>query len=296
MDKPTLLVTGASGSIGASLVARLGLLRTFEIVTLGKSSPRNDFQIDLCQKDSQEVVRRIDPDFVVHLAGNPSIENSFKDPLSDLMVNTAGTLNLLEGLSKKKKVALVFASTAAIYGNDCTTPFVEDSPLNPESPYAISKIAAEYYLAQKSREFDLEWTSLVISNSFGPLTTHRTGVIARIVDSTINRKEITLYGKHIRRDFIYVDDVCDAIVLALNNPSNSRLNISSNQEFSLLDVLTFIEDISQKKVRVDWKEPVRKITSRNTLDNSKSKQLLGWYPKRDFYSSLEKIVIDSLAI
>lgn len=296
MTKPTLLITGASGSIGATLLPRIAKLNKYNLVSLGRTNSKNDFKVDLAHKDSLKVIKKINPDFVVHLAGSPSIQGSFQDPISDLMTNTAGTLNLLNGLDKKKRSVLVFISTAAIYGNNCIAPFVESSPICPESPYAVSKIAAEHYLYQKAKQFDIGWTSLVVTNSFGPPKTHRTGVITKIIDALEGEKEVKLYGKHTYRDFIHVEDVCDAILLALSHPTNSRLNISSSQEFSLYEVLTLIEQFSLKKIKVNWQAPKSGTASRSSLNNSKSKRLLGWSPKQDFVTSLKKIVLDSKSL
>lgn len=291
MTKPVLLITGAHGSIGTSLVARISNDNYFKMVTLGKNSNISDFRIDLTAPEAQDVVREINPDFVIHLAGNPQIVHSINYPVEDLKLNVLGTLNLIQGLSRKKRVTLSFANSGAIYDPSAYLPFTEESPVSPSSPYSISKLCAENYIVQQSREFGYRWTSLTISNSFGPYSTHKTGVISRIISAIKHEESLTLFGRETTRDFVHVEDVCNAFILSLKKPTNTRLNVSSMKEHSLLEVVTYINQISGKDFRPIWSNP--SATSRNCLDNSKARELIGWLPTQEFFPALEKIVVES---
>jgi len=294
MNKPVLLITGANGSIGKTFTLKLTELGIYKIVTLGLTNASNDFNVDLRSSESQEIVREINPDFVVHLAGNPKIVSSFDDPVQDLKLNTLGTLNLMQGLSRQKRVVISFANSAAIYAPFTHTPLTENSQTSIASPYAISKLAAESYISQQSLQFGYSWSSLVISNSFGPFPSHQTGVIANLISGIKNRSSVVLNGKDTTRDFVHVDDVCEAILLSLAKPLNTRINVSSMQERSLFDIVNFVSRISGIDIQPIWKNELDSSKKRHCLDNTKARKLLNWQPKREFYSTLEEILIGAL--
>lgn len=294
MSKPVLLITGANGSIGKTFTLKLTELGIYKIVTLGLTNASNDFNVDLRSSESQEIVREINPDFVVHLAGNPKIVSSFDDPVQDLKLNTLGTLNLMQGLSRQKRVVISFANSAAIYAPFTHTPLTENSQTSIASPYAISKLAAESYISQQSLQFGYSWSSLVISNSFGPFPSHQTGVIANLISGIKNRSSVVLNGKDTTRDFVHVDDVCEAILLSLAKPLNTRINVSSMQEHSLFDIVNFVSKIRGIDIQPIWKNELESSKKRHCLDNTKARKLLNWRPKREFYSTLEEILISAL--
>jgi len=295
MSKPVLLITGASGSIGKTLFHKLKGLGIYKIVTLGLAHESNDFKVDLRSTESQAIIREIDPDLVVHLAGNPAVILSFNDPVQDLKLNTLGTLNLLQGLNRQKRVVLSFANSAAIYAPFSDAPLTEDSPTFTTSPYAISKLAAESYIAQQSQQFGYSWSSLVISNSFGSFPDHQTGVISNLISGMKNGSSVVLNGRGTTRDFVHADDVCEAIIRSLAIPLNTRINVSSMQERSLLDIVNFIQEVTKVNIQPMWKEDVENSSKRNCLDNTKARDLLNWSPQRDFYSSLKEILINALS-
>lgn len=293
--KPILLLTGASGSIGSSLVSKLAFSDLYEIITLGKNHPANDVKLDLSFPDSHQVIRDINPDYVIHLVGTRKLKESFIDPVFDMKTNVLGTLNLMRGLSDRKEVTITFATSGAIYGPVCLKPFTENSPLSRESPYAISKVTAESYVTQQSLEFGHKWTSLAISNTYGPLKTHKTGVISSMLMAIKENSPLELIGQEVTRDFIHVDDVSDAFILSLNNPAGARLNISSMQERSLIEVFSNLKQITGSDLEPVWQEPELGATLRNCLDNSKARRLLGWSPKREFLPALRSIWLSSKA-
>jgi UDP-glucose 4-epimerase len=294
MNKPVLLITGASGSIGTSLVSLIRKQEKYQLATLGLKNETNDFVTDLRLSNSQQIVREIDPDFVVHLAGNPQISLSHANPAYDAETNILGTLNVLRGLNPDKHVTISHISSGAIYGLVCNSPFKENSPTKPWSPYAISKISAENYLIQQSLAYGYKWTSLVISNTYGPVKSHKTGVITKIVTSIRDNNELVLQGKNTMRDYVHVDDVCEAIISSLDSPTNSRINISSNTEQSLFKIFSFLNEVMGGETRAIWQPAPTGVAERHVLENLLAKKLLSWYPKQDFYASLRRIALEAI--
>src|SRR5262249_36747261 len=149
---------------------------------------------------------------VVHLAANPGVGPSVADPRADCVTNVIGTLNYLEACRHAGVRRFVFASSGAPVG-ECEPPIHEELPAHPVSPYGASKLAGEAYCSAYRRTFGLETVVLRFGNCYGPLSSHKGSVVAKFIRAAIAGEPWEIYGDGRQtRDFIFVDDVADAII------------------------------------------------------------------------------------
>ena len=179
---------------------------------------------------------------VFHLAGIANVPYSIQNPGATHEVNATGTLNVLRASLEARVAKVIFASSCAVYGNPLKTPIAEDHPMNPMSPYAASKIAAEGYLRAFAGSFGLESVCLRLFNVYGPRQPEGDfgGVIAKFASMIAEGASPVIYGDGEQvRDFVYVEDVVEAFLRALNGLGGAEVyNIGSGKAFSVKKSLT----------------------------------------------------------
>jgi len=253
-----VLVTGGAGFIGSHLVDRL-LVRGHEVTVFDDLSSGSKENLDASAERMRFVKGNIrnlalvkklvkDSDLVFHLAEfipntdqfGPGhvIKFSMKRPLLDLDICVRGTLNLLEA-AKETETEVVFASTAAVYGNALKNPIREDAPIMPISPYGVSKAAAEMYCDLYHRIHELPVVIVRFFNVYGPRQ-RKYLMYDTLRKLSQNSKELTILGSgKQQRDFIYVDDVVDGLMLLSN--SNKAIgeffNVGTGTPTSVKDVV-----------------------------------------------------------
>lgn len=251
------LVTGGAGFIGSHIARHL--VSQGEDVTVldnfstGKRDNIRDLPITIiegdivdadCVRDAMEGV-----DKVFHQAALCSVERSMKDPVSTHMVNTTGTLNVLQASRQEGVSRVVFASSSSVYGNSAVLPKHEKMLTSPISPYAISKLIGEMYCKAYWEHFGLETVALRYFNVFGPrqdINSQYAAVIPRFTDALLNGTAPVIYGDGLQsRDFTYVENVVQANIAAANAPEAAGhvLNIACGQRYSLLQLLELIGEI-----------------------------------------------------
>ena len=224
-----VLVTGGAGFIGSHaadvLLADRYAVEIVDDLSSGKLANVPDgatlHRLDIRSDDAARLVREGGFDAIVHLAAQMDVRRSVADPLFDADVNVRGTLNLLEAVrSSSKRPRFVFASTGgAIYGDHTSPPNDETTPKEPDSPYAVSKLAAEHYLAYFARIHGLETLSLRFANVYGPRQDPHgeAGVVAIFCSRLLAGEPLTVFGDGLQtRDYVNVIDVADAIRRALH--------------------------------------------------------------------------------
>jgi UDP-glucose 4-epimerase len=250
----TVLVTGGAGFIGSNLVDRLLAdgrrvvvvddLSSGSLANLNEAraaSPGNfEFQrLELTSGALDRVVERHRPEVILHLAAQMNVRASVEDPVRDAMVNVVGTIRVLEAARRHDVRKVVFATSGGcIYGE----PAVEDLPV-PEtapglahSPYGASKRSAEEYLHTYEALYGLAWTSLALSNVYGPRQdpAGEAGVVAIFTERMLAGLPCTIYGDGEQtRDFVFVDDVVHAFVLAMDRGDGERFNIGTSERTSV---------------------------------------------------------------
>ena len=306
-QKALCLVTGGAGFIGSNLVE--GLLskgyrvRVLDNLSTGKlenlaqvRSQIEFFQGDLrCDKDVRKAVRGVR--YVFHMGAIANVPQSVEQPLVTHEVNVTGTFRLLQASREAGVKRLIFTSSSAIYGETKKFPSTEAELPRPESPYAASKIMGEYYCRNFSTLYGLETVALRYFNVFGPRQNPRSRYACVIpiflkcfLDGVL--PEVHWDGKQ-SRDFVYVDDVVAANLLAMKKSgvSGEAFNIGSHSEARVLDCLTGIQKIlGVKKVKI-LTTPKRAGDVRRTFaDISKARRLLGFRPVVSFAKGLRQTV------
>jgi UDP-N-acetylglucosamine/UDP-N-acetyl-alpha-D-glucosaminouronate 4-epimerase len=256
------LVTGGAGFIGSHLTERLVALgHSVRVVdnlstgTLGNLAALNGgiefLQGDVCDAAvCREAVTGID--VVFHLAALASVPQSFLDPWAAHAANVNATMRLIEACVAADVARIVYSSSSAVYGDTDATPRAEATELLPRSPYAASKLAAEQYVLAFARAGVTEGVALRYFNVFGPRQSPRSAyaaVIPNFFQAALENRPATLYGDGRQtRDFIYVDNVVDANLLAASAPSGMAngwvVNIGAGRRTSLLELLSMIRGVT----------------------------------------------------
>jgi UDP-glucose 4-epimerase len=280
-----VLLVGGAGFIGKAVAAKLTKLGiNFEVVDIRPGGTR----ADIVKDDLEEIFQRFKPSAVVHLAAQIDVRESFVNPVHDLEVNILGTVRLLEAANKAQCRNFVYiASGGAIYDSEGILPHKENANQLPVSPYGVSKGAAEEYVRVLSAKYGSNWSSLALSNCYGPVREHGRGVIYQFWRA-ISQKEIAkINGPEVTRDFVHVEDVADAICLAIQKPVNRRLNISSNTEMSLIDLYKMIAAELGSSLAPEMHSVNPGEVLRSKLDNSLALKLLGWAPRFDLEAGIK---------
>ncbi len=259
-----VLVTGGAGFIGSHIVEALlaagAKVRVLDDLSSGHRknlaavADRVDW-IEGSVTDPATCLRATEGcSRVVHEAALVSVPRSIHEPLLNHDINLTGTLNLLEACREHGVKRFVFASTAAVYGNQPGQQKREQDPWIPESPYAASKLAAELYLRVYARCHGLEAVALRYFNVFGPRqdpSSMYAGVISKFVDLLGAGKDPVLHGDGLQtRDFVYVKDVARANVLALEAKLTAPFqvfNVGTGRARTLLDLLSILGAITGQK-------------------------------------------------
>jgi UDP-glucose 4-epimerase len=295
-----ILVTGGAGFIGSHIVDRLSAenrvivldnLFTGQMPNLGKSKDRITFiRGDVLDKALlTDIVGKVD--IIFHLAANVGNIRSIQDPYFDMDMNIRGMLNLLEACRNSKVERLVYSSSGAIFGEARYLPIDEEHPLNPESPYAVSKLAAEKYCFAFYKVHGVPATALRYFNVYGPRqdTSEYANATSIFFSRIREGKPITIFGDGKQtRDFVFVEDVVSANILAATQPAaiGEIFNIATGRETSIEQLASIIRQISDKDNPVIYAAP-RAGEVRHSLANiEKAQRLLGYNPETDLQEGL----------
>lgn len=282
------VVTGGAGFIG-SHVTDFFIKNGVEVLVIddlskGKVENLNN-QATFVKADIRDVetVRKIMKDFepqvVCHLAAQVSVSSSLEDPLNDASVNVFGTITVAEESYRAGTEKLIFASSAAVYGNPRALPVVEESELQPISPYGASKKAAEEYVRIISEKYGRDYSILRLSNVYGPrqIFTDESGVIPAFIQGCACDEKVNLYGfGRMVRDFVYVKDVARAFFMAFSR-DGGIFNISSGTGTEIRKVFELIKKQFEDK-QANLLPPREGEIESMVLDSSRAFQKLRWRP------------------
>ena len=300
------LVTGGAGFIGSNITAEL--LRRGETITVlddfstGRKENIAAFRdrIELIEgsiTDFDTVTKAVSGvDYVIHHAAVPSVVVSIEDPVGSSEVNIGGTLRLLEASKRAGVKRFVFASSAAVYGDLPSLPKTEESELQTLSPYAAAKLTGEYFCKIYYRLFGLQTVSLRYFNVFGPNQDPKSeyaAVIPRFINALLAGTKPVIFGDGMQsRDFIYVDDVVAANLLAIesNDAVGETINVAGGRRFSLLDLLGILKEVIGVEIKPIFEKEKQGDIKHSVADVSKAAKLLRYKLRVDFREGLSRTV------
>lgn len=294
-----ILITGLSGFIGSYLQKRLE--NKYEIYDLG---------CDLLDEASiKSRLENIQPNYIIHLAARTEVEKSFYEQSTFSSVNYVGTVNMIEASKNLRNLRLfVFSSTMETYGwqpesdmikqgmiPDPLPAFNEETLQNPNAPYAVAKVACEFYLKYASRTFGLPYCILRQTNTYGR-TDNDFFVVEQIITQMLeNSNEISLGYKEPYRNFLFIDDLIDLYETVIANPDVCKNQVLCTGPNNALSIAALVDSISKKldwRGKVNWNTKPRRHGEIYILNstNNKASSLLEWYPKTTLSDGLDKTI------
>lgn len=303
-----VLLTGAAGFIGSALARKLlsgghsvlGIddLSTGQIDKLAwaAGNPRLTFlKSDIAAEGAREAMSSSGAEVFIHLAAHMDVRHSVLDPIGDARSNVLGSLAVLEGARRAGARNIVFASSGGtIYGENKRLPIDESVQPDPHSPYAASKVCGEIYLTVYRHLYDLQTTSLALGNVYGPgQNPHgETGAVAIFASALLEGRPTKILGTgDATRDYVYVDDVVEAFVLAAGSAGNGmRLNIGTGRETSVRDLHRLIASALGRPDQPTFLPPQAGELQRVALDSAAARRVLGWQPRVSLEDGLSRTV------
>ncbi|MDK2814139.1 MAG: UDP-glucose 4-epimerase [Thermoanaerobacter sp.] len=240
-----------------------------------------------------EILKKEKPDYVIHQAAQINVQKSIDNPVFDAKVNILGTVNLLECCRKSGVKKIVYASSAAVYGNPEYLPIDEEHRINPISYYGISKHTAEHYFEVYRQLYGLKYTILRYANVYGIRQDPKGegGVISIFIDKMLKRERPIIFGDgNQTRDFVYVKDVAKANLLALEKGDNEVVNISTGKPTSINELVEIMKKIMNTSSEPIYTEPQKGDIVHSYLDNKKALDVLGWRPEYSLEEGLKETI------
>ena len=302
------LVTGIAGFIGSSiaraLLARGDEVRGVDNYSTGKRENIAEImqQIDFREADllDLDAVHQAckGVDYVFHEAAIPSVPKSVLDPLGSNQANVDGTVHVLIAAKEAKVKRVVYAASSSAYGDTPTLPKREDMPPNPISPYAVAKLASEYYMTSFYRCYGLETVCLRYFNVFGPRqdpSSPYSGVLARFITQMLAGEDPTIFGDGTQsRDFTYIDNTVDANLLAASAAAELTagkvLNVATGTRVDLNATFQLLKKIIGSKGNVKYGPDRAGDVKHSLADLSRTEKALGYKPKVSFEEGLRRTV------
>jgi len=308
-----VLITGITGFIGSYLARRL-VEEGYDVYGLVRHVSRSDLRsldsilekIHFVEGDITEyhsvrsAIASVAPRAVIHLAALTPVRYSFEDPFPYAKVNYEGTMNFTHAIiDESPNTRLIAASTAEVYGWQPHTPAVEESRLNPSSPYAVSKVAADEYLKMATKVYGLRATVLRCNNTYGRIR-ERNFLVEYIASSMLRGQTIYVGAPSHVRDYMFVDDHVAAYAEALQNEAavGEVFNVSPGNPITNFDLAKKIAQITEFKGRIVEGSyppgypirPTKWDTDYIVLNSEKIRTRLGWKPSVTLDEGLQRVV------
>jgi UDP-glucose 4-epimerase len=302
-----LLVCGGAGFIGSNLVDRL-LDLGHDVVAVDNLSHGKPSNLDAALSTGRCELVRLDindpqlaavvadarPEVVVNLAAQIDVRVSVADPALDATSNVLGTVAVLEAARRAGARKVLLASSVAIYGPPRTLPVTEDTPTNPLSPYAVSKLAGEFYLRQYQQLHGLETTTLVLTNTYGPRQDPHgeAGVIAIFANAMLAGRQTRLVGDGSNsRDYVYVDDVVDAFVRAAGPVAGGlRVNVGTGVATTDAQLNRLMAKVVGGVGEPEYAPARLGDLPHMVVDAGRARDLLGWRPQVDLETGIARTI------
>ena len=295
-------MTGGAGFIGSHLVD--GLLDSgYDVAVVDNLSSgqlRNVnhqatfYHAELNDVRLNQIVQRERPEIVFHLAAQSSVRQSAIDPVADADANVMGTIRLIAAAASEGVEKFIFSSTGgAIYGDPETIPCDEDTPTNPLTPYALSKYVGEQYLELFNETYGLDYTILRYANVYGPGQNPdgEAGVIAIFAGMMLSGRRPQIFGDGLQeRDFVYVSDVVQANLAAVNKGRGRTYNIGTGEQVSVVRIYEMLQAITEFDEEPDYRPRRTGEVLHIALDSTRAEKELKWTPEVSLEDGLRNSV------
>lgn len=290
-----IIVTGGAGFIGSTIVKTLAE-NSNEIIVLDDLSSGNYSNIEKLESAGKirfikgsitdlELLNNVskDVDYIFHHAAIASVPKSVNDPKTTNDVNLNGTLNVLMASRKNNIKKVIFASSSSVYGETTDMPIKENLNPQPLSPYAVTKLASEYYCNAFTEVYGLPTVALRYFNVYGPRQdplSDYAAVIPIFIRRTLDDKKLVVYGDGEQiRDFVFVKDVVKANILAAESKETGVFNIAGGKRITINDLASLIIRLCEKKLEIEYADPRPGDIKLSLADISKAKEKLGYIPR-----------------
>ncbi|MFK7692017.1 NAD-dependent epimerase/dehydratase family protein [Paenibacillus sp. HJGM_3] len=306
-----VLVTGGAGFIGSHVVDRL-LAQHIETVLVDNLSGASGaayvhpaavlYTHDIRDEALHEVFARERPDAVIHLAAQINVAESQRNPLFDAGVNIFGTLSVLRQCEAHRVRKVVYASSAAVYGAPQYLSIDENHPLAPTSCYGVSKSVPESYIRLFAGMYGLKYTILRFANVYGPrqCAQGEAGVVSVFLDRLMRSERPIIYGDGEQtRDFVYVEDVADAVLSAVKadrRVDNQTINISSGRPTSVNGLVELMGKLTGRPIQSHYEEARPGDIVHSYLNNRRALELMQWKPSHTLAMGLEKTIAAGMPV
>jgi UDP-glucose 4-epimerase len=293
------LITGGAGFIGSHVAERfIESGWSVEIVDNLSSGRRENVpraarlvELDIGSEQARALVRGGDFDAICHLAAQIDVRKSVVDPGYDARTNVVGTLNLIQGVVESgRRTRFIFSSTGgALYGDFTPPPSGEEAPKEPDAPYGVSKLSAEYYLAAFARLYGLDLVALRYANVYGPRQDPHgeAGVVAIFCGRILDGRPLTAFGDGRQtRDYVFVEDVARANLAAASaelppvaGVDGRAFNIGTSRETSVLELAEAIARAAGERLVIEHAPARPGELQRSAVRIDKATRWLGWRPQ-----------------
>ena len=294
MKKIRILVTGSSGFIGSHLASALDS-KGYEVTGVDIKEALKDRKYPQLKKDLAEwgqVETLGEYDVIYHIAGHSAGDLSIKNYEQDLRDNVLATANIIKLAQLTGTKQIIYASSMAVYGDQPKYPVTEDMLPRPNVYYGANKLASEYYLKIANTK-DLQTCSLRLFNIYGPgqdIENFNQGMVSIFVGELIKNKKIEMRGSPDRyRDFLYIDDTVEGLMLCLENEkiAGEVINLSSGVQNTLGELVDLIRSKLPFETTLTYGKPSSFDLNRMHGDISKARELLGFDPKTNLSEGLD---------
>ena len=304
-----VLVTGADGFIGSHLTEML-VAKGYYVKALAQYNSfnnwgwlehvnyKNDIEIvsgDIRDPHYCKTISK-DVEIIFHLAALIAIPFSYMAPHSYVETNIKGTLNICQAAKENEISKLIHTSTSEVYGTAQYVPIDEKHPLQPQSPYSATKIAADAMVMSFHNSYDLPVTIARPFNTYGPRQSARAIIPTIITQIAVGKKEIKLGDLSPTRDFNYVEDCCRGLIMLAESEKTTGeiVNIGSNSEISIADTLKLIKELMSSNITFindeQRERPKKSEVYRLWCDNKKINKLVGYKPQISIQEGLKKTI------
>jgi UDP-glucose 4-epimerase len=247
-----ILITGGLGFIGTNLIKKLIKDDNYQVTVLDNYSNTSntiddstEFRIIEGDIENAELVSSVvrDNDIVVHFAAHTRVIDSIETPLKNFSINVVGTLNILEAMHKHNIPRIINASTGGAILGEVKPPVHEEIAPKPMAPYGASKLAAEAYCSAYAHSYGMSFMNLRFSNVYGKYSINKASAVAAFIKSIIRTRKVTVYGDGSQtRDYLYVEDLADGIIQAIQSSCNGTYQLGSGIPTSINTLLSVLKE------------------------------------------------------